>query len=701
MNAPTPSAAVAAPACRELVFAALGALVAEGAGPDGPDGIRDAEARFLLDAWQRVGATPGALRAALAAALAAPQPGDTTLQRAATLLGLSAADRLMVALLAAVEDDPVAGRLIAWLQAAGGGPASARPSLALLARAFAPLREDADAQQAESPTEHDSARREAAAVYALAFGPAVRAGLLRLEDDERPLCERSLRMPGALAAALAGIDVDWPGTTAPGSHAPPLEAELQAELNAEVDAWASRLATASAPNAAPPALLLRGAHAAEARAVAQALAARLGRRLACFGAELPPGAELWLALTGRMAALQWDGAPGELLRLPPLQHGSAPLLVLAGWEGGVRRDDGALAEWRLPRASLGLRRRTWQRVLGDAAAAEAAARRYRASATHLAEHAQIAAWLVGPAPSSSQSSTPSPQATRQALADAARQTRACRALDALAQPLPEAIDENALVVGDAVAAELQRALQRCAQRESLVQRLGIAARTRAGSGVRILFTGASGTGKSLAGQWLATRLGLPAYRVDLASLTSKWIGETEKNLAELLARADEADALLLFDEADSLFGKRTDVASANDRFANAQTNYLLQRIETHGGVVVLTANSRSRFDPAFVRRLDFIIDFAAPDAQARRALWRAHLGPGAGGDQDPGAAGCDAAQLNRLAALADFSGGHIRNAVLAAAASAGARGTPIGFDDVAAGVRAELRKLGRSAPPEL
>jgi len=150
--------------------------------------------------------------------------------------------------------------------------------------------------------------------------------------------------------------------------------------------------------------------------------------------------------------------------------------------------------------------------------------------------------------------------------------------------------------------------------------------------------------------------------------------------------------VLLFDEADTLFGKRTEVASANDRFANAQTNYLLQRIETHAGIVVLTANSRSRFDPAFARRLDFIIDFSAPDAQARRELWHAHLGE---------AGDIDAAQINRLAALADFSGGHIRNAVLAAAASAGARGGPIVFGDIAAGVRGEYRKLGRTPPLEL
>ena len=139
--------------------------------------------------------------------------------------------------------------------------------------------------------------------------------------------------------------------------------------------------------------------------------------------------------------------------------------------------------------------------------------------------------------------------------------------------------------------------------------------------MRALLVGPSGTGKTLAAGWLATRLGLPLYRVDLASVTSKYIGETEKNLAQLFARAEHAEGVLLFDEADSLFGKRTDVKEANDRFANAQTNYLLQRIESFDGIAILTSNSRARFDSAFTRRLDAVIEFPPPGPEERRALW--------------------------------------------------------------------------------
>jgi len=222
--------------------------------------------------------------------------------------------------------------------------------------------------------------------------------------------------------------------------------------------------------------------------------------------------------------------------------------------------------------------------------------------------------------------------------------------------------------------------------------LGPAARTRYHPGVRALFVGPSGTGKTLAASWLATRLAVPLYRVDLAAVTSKYIGETEKHLAQLIARAEHAEIALLFDEADSLFGKRTDVKDSNDRFANAQTNYLVQRIETFDGIAILTSNSRARFDSAFARRLDAIIDFPAPGPEERRALWLAHLGA---------AHTLVAGEINQLAATADLPGGHIRNAVFAAATAAITEGRTIGYADVVRGVAAEYRKLGRQAPAGL
>ncbi|MBT9503806.1 MAG: ATP-binding protein, partial [Burkholderiaceae bacterium] len=516
---------------------------------------------------------------------------------------------------------------------------------------------------------------EADTLYALAFGPAVRSGLLLLDDEGRPLCERSLRVAAPIAAALAGVSADWPGSRVRAAQAEAALVDGVPALRAAADRWAASLA--ATPQAT---LALRSASAAEARGLSAAIIERLGARPAWFDDQLPVGADVWLMLSGRVPVFALQAAPGELAAVPPLPGYDGPVLVTTGLDGGICREGAAVADWRIPAPDPATRGALWRAALGDTELAAAAAARYRAGVAQISEHARLAQLLAAGQPS------------LQTIAEAASMTSAGRALDALAQALPELVPDGALVVNDSVGADLERALQRCAQRERLHAGLGEAARTRACDGVRMLFTGLSGTGKSLAGQWLAARLGLPIYRVDLAAMLSKWIGDTEKNLAELLGRAEHADVVLLFDEADTLFGKRTEIATANDRFANAQTNYLLQRIESHAGIVVLTSNSRNRFDPAFVRRLDFIIDFSAPDAQARRALWQAHLGE---------ASSCDQQQLNRLAALADLAGGNIRNAVLAAAASAQTAGRRLDFDDIAAGVRGEYRKLGRTAPPGL
>ena len=265
-------------------------------------------------------------------------------------------------------------------------------------------------------------------------------------------------------------------------------------------------------------------------------------------------------------------------------------------------------------------------------------------------------------------------------------------LDALAQPLTQTISDEALVLPSSLQKDLRTLLLRCHSRDNLTDGLGASATARYHPGVKALFVGPSGTGKTLAAGWLATQLGMPLYRVDLASIVSKYIGETEKNLAQLLARAERVEVVLLFDEADSLFGKRTDVQQANDRFANTQTNYLLQRIESYDGITLLTSNSRQRFDSAFARRLDLIIEFTQPRSQERRALWQSHLG---------NHHTLTPQQFNQLATTADLCGGHIRNAVLAAAVIAKGCDRPIQFSDVIQGLSAEYRKLGRQTPASL
>ncbi|HWK89089.1 MAG TPA: ATP-binding protein, partial [Longimicrobium sp.] len=375
-----------------------------------------------------------------------------------------------------------------------------------------------------------------------------------------------------------------------------------------------------------------------------------------------------------------DLGPGERKMLPSLPAYAGPALALCGPDGTVESAAGTVPGWLLPVPPRDERRALWHRAIGEGDLAGQLARDHRHGAgqiAHLGRLARHRGALEGRA-----------EPTREDVLAASRGGDAA-ALGALAQPLPMSIPDGALVAGQALTAELDMLLLRCRMRDGLTDDLGVSSVVRYTPGVRALFVGPSGTGKTLAAGWLATRLGLPLYRVDLASVTSKYIGETEKNLAQLLARAEQAEVVLLFDEADSLFGKRTEVRDSNDRFANAQTNYLLQRIESFDGICLLTSNSRTRFDSAFTRRLDAIIEFPLPGPEERRGLWEAHLG--SGHTLQP-------RDLNRLAATADLGGGHIRNAVLAAAAVAHDAGRSVGFNDVVQGLFIEYRKLGKQLP---
>jgi SpoVK/Ycf46/Vps4 family AAA+-type ATPase len=181
------------------------------------------------------------------------------------------------------------------------------------------------------------------------------------------------------------------------------------------------------------------------------------------------------------------------------------------------------------------------------------------------------------------------------------------------------------------------------------------------TGYRVLFHGPSGTGKTLTAALLGQELAVPVYRIDLSSLISKYIGETEKNLDAVFAEAESLDAILLLDEADALFGQRTAIAGAHDRYANQEVSYLLQRIEDYAGLVILASNMRTNLDDAFIRRLQAVIEFPRPNAEQRRQLWQNALGAKAqlGPDVDLAAiadahelTGSQIATAARLAALA-------------------------------------------------
>jgi hypothetical protein len=205
-------------------------------------------------------------------------------------------------------------------------------------------------------------------------------------------------------------------------------------------------------------------------------------------------------------------------------------------------------------------------------------------------------------------------------------------------------------------------------------------------GLVALFSGASGTGKTLAAEVVAGELGLDLYKVDLSSVVSKYIGETEKNLERIFSGAAAGELVLFFDEADALFGKRSEVADAHDRYANIEVAYLLQRLEAYDGVAIMATNLQRNMDQSFLRRIHVAVEFPVPDEDGRRAIWRLSFPPGAPTED---------IDVDFLARQFRISGGSIRNAALTAAFIAAESGGPITMEAAVLGVKREFQKLGR------
>lgn len=268
--------------------------------------------------------------------------------------------------------------------------------------------------------------------------------------------------------------------------------------------------------------------------------------------------------------------------------------------------------------------------------------------------------------------------------------QACRAqarprMDDLAQRLEPAATWDDLVLPEAELGVLREIAMHVRQRFKVYENWEFARSSSRGLGISALFAGASGTGKTLAAEVLAAELRLDLYRIDLSSVVSKYIGETEKNLRRVFDAAEEGGAILLFDEADALFGKRTEVKDSHDRYANIEVSYLLQRMEAYRGLAILTSNLKDSLDAAFLRRLRFVVQFPFPDANQRAAIWRRIFPPGAAVD------GLDIAALARL----NVAGGNIRNVALNAAFRAAEAGEPIRMTHLLHAARGEYAKLER------
>jgi hypothetical protein len=248
--------------------------------------------------------------------------------------------------------------------------------------------------------------------------------------------------------------------------------------------------------------------------------------------------------------------------------------------------------------------------------------------------------------------------------------------------------EPAATWDDLVLPEPQRDLLReialhVRHRVQIYERWGFAAKGRRGLGISALFVGASGTGKTMAAEVLAGELRLDLYRIDLSSVVSKYIGETEKNLRRVFDAAEESGTILLFDEADALFGKRTEVKDSHDRYANIEVSYLLQRMEGYRGLAILTTNFRSALDSAFLRRLRFVVEFPFPSAKQRAEIWQ-RIFPAGTPTED-----LDTARLAQL----NVAGGNVRNIALNAAFLAAESRSPVGMAHVLRAARGEYAKL--------
>jgi winged helix domain-containing protein/ATPase family protein associated with various cellular activities (AAA) len=258
-------------------------------------------------------------------------------------------------------------------------------------------------------------------------------------------------------------------------------------------------------------------------------------------------------------------------------------------------------------------------------------------------------------------------------------------LDDLAQRVVVSYSWEDIVLPPQPFQQLQEIAAQVAHRAQVYRDWGFGAKLARGRGISALFAGPSGTGKTMAAEVLARHLRLDLYRIDLAGVVSKYIGETERNLRNIFTAAERGGAILFFDEADALFGKRSEVKDSHDRYANIEVNYLLQRMEDFGGLAILATNRKSALDSAFVRRLRFIIDFPFPDTAHRLRIWKGVFPPQAE------LKGIDFGWLSRF----EIPGGHIRNIALAAAFLAASEGAPIGMLHVMRAARREYGKMDR------
>jgi len=519
----------------------------------------------------------------------------------------------------------------------------------------------------------------------------VASGLLAVDNPADPRAEWVMRLPVVVWDAIRGTGISAAALPSalryrPASSFPPLDEVVVSGEARPVVPRLGDLVTKGNLSA----LVVRGMDGSGRLTLLGSLARQLGRDVLVHEGQV--GDEGWrllgplAALTDAFAVVVVRPGPGETLQLPALAETGGPVGIVVGRAGGL---DGALVDralsLTLTACDLEDRRTLWAATGIDSTGRnlDEIVERFLLTPGNIHRVAPMAA----AAASADDRDKVEPGDVRIASRALSRQV-----LETLATALPALSAMAAPVLTPAAEAEMATLRARCRHRERLAEQVGDAFRGNLNRGVRALFTGPSGTGKTLAARQLAGALNLDLYRVNLAAVVNKYIGETERNLDLVLSRAEELDVVLLLDEGDALMAPRTDVGNANDRYANLETNYLLQRLETFEGIVVITTNAGSRIDSAFLRRIDATIEFVPPDAGQRWLIWQAHL---------PTSHVVAPEVLEDVARRCALTGGHIRNAALHAALVALNRGSWLNADDLFAGLRREYQRLGASFPMQL
>jgi hypothetical protein len=512
-------------------------------------------------------------------------------------------------------------------------------------------------------------------------GRAVRSGLLAVAGDGA-FFERSLVVADEVWAALHGHDA-WPRSLHRVDVGPP-----PAGLGGWLELPAVRRARTALGSGLDCLLLVASGDDAVAVSRCATLADAVG--VAAVAARLRPEDTRAVALLALHAAVRAgvpvivapDPPDGVTPQAPDLARVAGPVLVCSA-PGSVRpaADRAVLA---VPLGPIGApdRRAAWRAALSESAG-EAAALAAR-HPLDPAVTAQVALDLDG----------------REGLAggrlDLSEVSATIRARAGITLPVgvdlltPRAGWEQ-LVLEAGPAAQLREAVSRLAHQSVVLDDWDLYHLARADRGVRLLFTGPPGTGKSLAAEVLASAAATDLLVVDVSRVVSKWLGETEKNLAAIFDVAERTQAVLFLDEADALFATRTEIADSHDRYANLETAWLLQRLDRFDGLAVLATNLRRNIDAAFVRRMDYVVEFALPGEADRVAIWARHL---------PAGLRADDVDLPLLARLYPVPGGWIRNAAIAAAFLAAASDQLVRQEHLVASMRREYGKASKPFPGE-